>query len=406
MRRALSRDHVVMDPLLHGEQELRVGWLGPEVLHDAHRGEEVLGEGGALGEARVVEHRLVAGVTAQRPPLLLHVRLREPLEVLQRGLAVRRIRHHRDSLAAELREVLLLGRVGEEPDLLAADVRVLVEAGPEGEEVHLHRHLARFEGVQPFLHVGVGHAGRGAAVVEGLVELEPLDRVGRVDESLHLVRMLRVFVLEPPVIEHVGDAHGDAFRAALRVDVGAVDLLPVDGPALEELGDLLELVVGLGRSEVAVVLLLELRLDLGPREPVLAVGPPDRVSHRRQRPVVGRVLRPLGVAGDRGRHEVVELDVVPVLGGAADPLAVADEQVAELALRVELVEEAVREAGPGHEFELHRDSRLGREVLGELDQGVRRVPRGPAQRQLLGLRLRRGRKGQNRQCGKRAGASD
>jgi len=32
-------------------------------------------------------------------------------------------------------------------------------------------------------------------------------------------------------------------------------------------------------------------------------------------------------------EELVELDVVPVLGRAADPLAVADEQVAELALR-------------------------------------------------------------------------
>jgi hypothetical protein len=30
------------------------------------------------------EHRLQAGVAAERPPLLLHVGLREPLEVLQR----------------------------------------------------------------------------------------------------------------------------------------------------------------------------------------------------------------------------------------------------------------------------------------------------------------------------------
>src|SRR5207237_1651846 len=151
--------------------------------------------------------------------------------------------------------------------------------------------------------------------------------------------------------------HGDAFRPALRLDVRALDLLPIYGPALEELGDLLELIVRLRRSELVAGLLLELGFDLGALEPVLAVGPADRVSHRRQGPVVGRAFRPLGVAEDRGRHEVahldpvlleelVELDVVAVLCGAADPLAVADEEVAELALGVELVEEAVREARP------------------------------------------------------------
>ncbi|WP_176422306.1 hypothetical protein [Bradyrhizobium sp. 2S1] len=40
-------------------------------------------------------------------------------------------------------------------------------------------------------------------------------------------------------------AHRDAFRAALGEDVGAIDLLAVDLAALEELGDLLQLVIGL-----------------------------------------------------------------------------------------------------------------------------------------------------------------
>src|SRR5215470_3408974 len=80
----LVGDDVVVDPLLHREEELSIGRLGPEVLHDLHRLEEALGEGGALGEAGVVQHGLVARVAAERPPLLLHVGLREPLDVLQR----------------------------------------------------------------------------------------------------------------------------------------------------------------------------------------------------------------------------------------------------------------------------------------------------------------------------------
>ena len=91
-------------------------------------------------------------------------------------------------------------------------------------------------------------------------------------------------------------------------------------------------------------------------------------------------------------EEIVELDVVAVLGGAADPLAVADDQVAELAVRVELVEEAVGIARPRHELELHLDAGLGGEVLRQLDQRVGRVPSGPAQ----GERLRLGGSGRDR----------
>ena len=120
-----------------------------------------------------------------------------------------------------------------------------------------------------------------------------------------------------------------------------------------------------GHAEVAAVLLLELGLQLRPLEPVLAIGPADHVAEGRQRPVVGRVLRPFGVAdhggGDEvvhldavGIEEVVQLDVLAVLGGAADPLAVADHQVAELAAGIQLVEHPVGEIRPGHELEMHR----------------------------------------------------
>ena len=293
----------------------------------------------------------------------------------------------------------LSGRIDEEADLVAADVRVLVQAREEGEPVHHHRHLARLERVEALAHVRVGQARRRAALVERLVELEAPDRVGPVDEAVHRVRLLRVLVLEAHRIEHVAHAHRDAFGAALGEEVGAVDLLAVDLLAGEELGDLLELGPGLRRREVAVVLLLELGLQLGLGEPVLAVGPAERVAHRRQRPVVRRALGPLRIADHRRRHEVAHLDsflgeeivqlhVVAALGRAADPLAVADDQVAELALRVELVEHPVGEVRPGHELELHVDLGLGGEVLAQLDQRVGRVPSGPAERDRLALGLR------------------
>ena len=160
----------------------------------------------------------------------------------------------------------------------------------------------------------------------------------------------------------------------------------------------MQFVPGLRRLEFAAVLLLELGAQFGLGEPVLAIGPADGVGHRRQRPVVRRVLRPLGIADDRRVHEVVhgdlffveevvQLDVVAVLGRPADPLAVADDEVAKLAVRVELVDETVGVARPGDELVFHLDAGLLGEVLAELDQRVRRIPRRPAERQRLVLGL-------------------
>ena len=112
----------------------------------------------------------------------------------------------------------------------------------------------------------------------------------------------------------------------------------------------------------------------------------------------------VGVDGRRGEivhgdafgvEEVVQLDVVAVLGAAADPLAVADQQVAKFAAGVQLVEHAVGEVGPGHELELHRVAGLGLEVLGQLDKRIGRIPCGPAKRQVVGL-CRRGREHRQR----------
>jgi hypothetical protein len=218
--------------------------------------------------------------------------------------------------------------------------------------------------------------------------------IRRVHDAVHVVGVLRIVVLEAPGIERRGDAHGDAFGSAFGEDRGAVDLLAVDVAALEEFGHFFELVPGLRRGEVAVVLLLELGLDLGLGEPVLAIDPAQGVAHGRQRPIIRRPLRPGRIGVDGGGQEivhadlllleeVVQLDVVAVLGRAADPLAVADDQVAEFAVGIQLVQHAVGEVRPGHEFELHVDAGLRGEVLGKFDQGVGRVPGGPAQGDLL-----------------------
>src|SRR4030095_6368386 len=290
LRRALVGNHVIVDALLHVEQQSRVDRLRPEILDHFHRDEEVPGERRALGEARILQHRLQAGIAAKRPPFLLHVRLRKPFEVLQRIVLVLGIGDYGNSLPAELRVMLGGRRVDEEPDLVRA--HFLVQAGKEREPVHLHCDLARLERVQPFLHVRIGHARRGAALEDLLVDLEPLHRPRRIDEAFHLVRLLRVAVIEAVGIQDVGHTHRDALGATLGENVCAVHFLAVDLAALEELGNLQELVPCLRRREVAAVLRLELLLQLGLREPVLAIGPADRVAHRPERPVVRRVLPP------------------------------------------------------------------------------------------------------------------
>jgi hypothetical protein len=72
---------------------------------------------------------------------------------------------------------------------------------------------------------------------------------------------------------------------------------------------------------------------------------------------------------------------VPLRRRAANPLTVPDHQIAELAFRIQLIDETVGEAGPRHKFKFHLDPGLCREILRKFDECVRRVPRRPAQRQ-------------------------
>src|SRR3990167_6625704 len=141
--------------------------------------------------------------------------------------------------------------------------------------------------------------------------------------------------------------------------------------------------------QVAAIFRLVFLLQVGTGEPVLAIGPRHRVAHRRQGPVVFRSFRPGRIPFDRGVHEVGhldialgkevgQLDIVPFGGRGADPLAVADQNVAQLAVRVQLVEQPVGVIRPRHEFEFHLHPALGAEVLRQFDQRIGRVPCRPA----------------------------
>ena len=81
--RALTRDHVVVNPLLHCSK-VSVGRLGPEIFHDSHGVEKRLCIRLAGRKSRVFDNSLQRRITAQLPPLRLNLRLREPLDVFQR----------------------------------------------------------------------------------------------------------------------------------------------------------------------------------------------------------------------------------------------------------------------------------------------------------------------------------
>ena len=101
-------------------------------------------------------------------------------------------------------------------------------------------------------------------------------------------------------------------------------------------------------------------------------------------------------------EEIVEFDVPMIFRSSADPLAVADDQVAQFAVRIELVEEAVGIARPWDELVFHFDTGLLGKVLAKLNQCVRRIPGRPAQGKLLALgRDRLAGKGRQRHSGEK-----
>ena len=73
-----------------------------------------------------------------------------------------------------------------------------------------------------------------------------------------------------------------------------------------------------------------------------------------------------------------------VFGTAADPLAVADQQIAKFAARIQFVQHTVGEIRPRDELKAHAVPGLFFEFLTQFNQCVGRVPCGPAQRQVFG----------------------
>src|ERR1700761_5373291 len=88
-------------------------------------------------------------------------------------------------------------------------------------------------------------------------------------------------------------------------------------------------------------------------------------------------------------EEVVELDVPVVFRRAADPLTVADDQIAKLAVRIQLVEKAVGIARPRDELVFHLNAGFFGKILAKLDKGIGGIPCRPAQRELFALRSSR-----------------
>ncbi len=226
------------------------GWhsrLGPEILHDGHAIEEGLRIGLRGGKTGVFDHGAQAGEAAHRPPFRLGFRLGEPFDVFQRRILFLGIGDDRNPLPAQLGITLAIGAGGvhQIAGLAAADIRVHLEPGPGEGEVHLQRDLTRLIGVDPLAHIAVGGTGRRAAIVKRLVELQPRDGAGGIDEARHIIGLFRVVIFEAEGIHHIHGAHGDALGPPLGVDRGAVDGLAVDLAALEEFGDVLEFGKGL-----------------------------------------------------------------------------------------------------------------------------------------------------------------
>src|SRR5262249_40234592 len=103
---------VRMDALVHLLEELGVLGRRPEVLHHQHALVERLVVRRGLAEFLRRQNLLVAGVPAQIGPALLNVVADEPLEELERLIALLGVGHHGDALAAERGEARLPARPG------------------------------------------------------------------------------------------------------------------------------------------------------------------------------------------------------------------------------------------------------------------------------------------------------
>src|SRR6266850_7236619 len=166
LRRAFALNDVDVEVLLAAVEQFGVHRLLPEMPHFEHGLLEAAGVGRALFEVRVVQHHVVAGITAQCPPLLLDFGTREPLQIFLCQILLLRVLDDRHALSAERCRRLAAVRRHREVAGNLAYGRMFADSGEERIPIHRHRHLAAGVGVEVLLHVGIAPARWGAAIVQ------------------------------------------------------------------------------------------------------------------------------------------------------------------------------------------------------------------------------------------------
>src|SRR5690606_1017208 len=217
--------------------------------------------------------------------------------------------------------------VDEEAGVFSVGVHAGVDQGrEEGEVVHAHRNLAADEGIVDLGEEGVAQAGRLTAVVQLAVELHGLNRFWRIDDAHHVVVL--VLPVRAPAEHHVFHAHSQRVVVSLGVDAHTVEAFVGTG---EEVGDVHQLHVVLGRSQRIAILFFKSRHLLGVFEQVAAIGPAVGVAFGGVGVVAagaGGIFAVVGQRGFRHRlgnafidHEVGHFQVVALGCALAQPLA-------------------------------------------------------------------------------------
>ena len=80
-----------------------------------------------------------------------------------------------------------------------------------------------------------------------------------------------------------------------------------------------------------------------------------------------------------------------ILRATTNPLTVTNQQITQLAARIQFVKHAIGEVWPRNELEAHVVAAFGFEFLTQFNQGIGWVPSGPAQGQVIGHGCWRGR---------------
>jgi len=392
--RSFAADDEAVPALVGRSEEFGIFGDRPEILDDQHRLVERLVVRRGLAEGVRLQDRGAARVAAQFAPTLLHVVAHEPLQELERLIALLGVGHDRDALPAQ-RGKALAGRALGHREVSGA-ARVFVGRGvrqrrEEGEEVHAHRHQTLGEGLVRFEGEGLTPVRRREAI-ELLVQLESGDRFLGVRDPLHLVAC---------VIPHLAAIAEDGIHYSHHQRV--VGVVGVDGQAvalflgpMEEFGDIAQIGPCLGHAQLIAVFGLERRFFFRILEPVLAIREAVGIALERNGPILAALAGIFGVAGHRRRRhqfgdlvlleEVGQIDVVTRGRAGAEPLGVADHHVIGVALGGEFAECLGLEIRPRRGFDHHLDAGRLLVVLDQFLQVIRGIPFRPQDREFgLGL---------------------